>query len=238
MGEMALGCRRPAMDRDVDLVQALRRQEAGAPEALIGAYGDRVYRLAIGITGNHADAEEVVQDVFWTVVQKIETFRGDAAFGSWLYRIAANRAYETLRVRRSRHQACSSGEILGIAEEHGAPMQDWSSHIEDPTVQFDLRAVLTAALDTLPKEYRAVLLLRDVEGLSVQDISQITGLSVANVKTRAHRARLVLRKRLGEYFSERPVVLRSPRQFPHVHKYRVTRRKPRRRRRASWTVVR
>ena len=91
-------------------MEALRRQEAGAAEALIAAYGDRAYRLAMRMTGNRSDAEEVVQDAFWTVVQKIETFRGDAAFGSWLYRITANCGYTKLRVRRARHHETSLDE--------------------------------------------------------------------------------------------------------------------------------
>jgi len=110
MGEMPLGNCRPTVDRDADLVEALRRQEAGAAEALIAAYGDRAYRLAMRMTGNRSDAEEVVQDAFWTVVQKIETFRGDAAFGSWLYRITANCGYTKLRVRRARHHETSLAE--------------------------------------------------------------------------------------------------------------------------------
>src|SRR5258705_2259238 len=80
-----------------ELVERLRRREADAAEALVTAYGDRVYRLALRITGNPSDAEEVVQDAFWTVTRKIDTFRGDAAFGSWLYRITANAAYQKLR---------------------------------------------------------------------------------------------------------------------------------------------
>src|SRR5688572_560207 len=76
--------------RDRQLVEALRRSEPAAPERLVVTYGDRAYRLAIGITGTVQDAEEVVQDAFWTVVRKIDTFRGESAFGSWLYRIVAN----------------------------------------------------------------------------------------------------------------------------------------------------
>src|SRR5438876_3325156 len=204
MGEMPLGSCRPTVDRDANLVEALRRQEAGAAEALIAAYGDRAYRLAMRMTGNRSDAEEVVQDAFWTVVQKIETFRGDAAFGSWLYRITANCAYTKLRVRRARHHETSLDEGSVMVDEHAPSLQDWSARVEDRALQFELRTVLTAALDTLPEDYRAVLVLRDVEGLSVQEVSQITGLSVAAVKTRAHRARLVLRKCLGEHFSDRP----------------------------------
>jgi DNA-directed RNA polymerase specialized sigma24 family protein len=92
---------REAIDPDAALVEQLRGGDAGAAEALVGAYGDRVYRLAIRITGNASDAEEVVQDTLWAVTRKIDTFRGGAAaFGSWVYRITANAAYQKLRGRR------------------------------------------------------------------------------------------------------------------------------------------
>src|SRR5467141_458281 len=99
------------VDRDRDLVEGLRRHEAAAAERLVTTYGDRAYRLARGITGNAEDAEEVVQDVFWTVVRKIDTFRGESAFGSWLYRIVANAAYQKLR-RPGRRSEISLDEVL------------------------------------------------------------------------------------------------------------------------------
>src|SRR5947209_9233077 len=80
------------IDRDGQLVEALRRCEPAAAERLVATYGDRAYRLAIGITGTAEDAEEVVQDAFWTVIRKVDTFRGESAFGSWLYRVVANAA--------------------------------------------------------------------------------------------------------------------------------------------------
>ena len=92
-------------DRDATLVAQLRGREAGAAEELVGVYGDRVYRLAIRITGSPSDAEEVMQDALWTASRKIDSFRGAAAFGSWLYRITANAAYQKLRGRRNaRHE--------------------------------------------------------------------------------------------------------------------------------------
>ena len=193
-------------NRDADLVESLRRQETGSVDALIALYADRVYRLAMHITGNRLDAEEVVQDAFWTVVRKIETFRGDAALSSWLYRIAANCAYTKLRVRRA-HQESSMHGASVMVDAHAPEFQDWSSRIADPALQLELRHVLIAALESLPEDYRAIVVLRDVEELSPLDVSQITGLSVAAVKTRTHRARLVLRKRLGEYLSDRPLSL-------------------------------
>src|SRR3989442_1397232 len=81
---------RQRADRDLDLLEALRLHDPGAAERLVTTYGDRAFRLATSITGSEQDAEEVVQDAFWSVVRKIDTFRGESAFGSWLYRIVAN----------------------------------------------------------------------------------------------------------------------------------------------------
>src|SRR5439155_20228227 len=154
-------------DRDRELVEALRLHEPTAAERLVATYGDRAYRLARGITGNAQDAEEVVQDVFWTVVRKIDTFRGESAFGSWLYRIAANAAYQKVRGRQSRRAEVSLDDVLPLFDERGqhvAPMADWSSRMDDHAVQIDLRMALTSAIDKLPADYRTAVLLRDVEG--------------------------------------------------------------------------
>jgi len=188
-------------DQDHELVEALRLHEQAAAERLVATYGDRAYRLARGITGNAQDAEEVVQDVFWTVVRKIDTFRGESAFGSWLYRIVANAAYQKVRGRQSRRAELSLDDVLPLFDERGrhvAPMADWSVRVEDPAVQTDLRVALTSAIDKLPTDYRTALLLRDVEGLSHPQMAEILSLSVPTVKSRVHRARLFLRKQLGD----------------------------------------
>jgi RNA polymerase sigma-70 factor, ECF subfamily len=188
-------------DPDHDLVQALRLHEAIAAELLVATYGDRAYRLARGITGNAQDAEEVVQDVVWTVVRKIDTFRGESAFGSWVYRIVANAAYQKIRSRQSRGVELSLDDVLPRFDEQGrhvAPMADWSARVEDPAVRTDLRVALTSAIDKLPPDYRTALLLRDVEGLSHPQIAEALSLSLPAVKSRVHRARLFLRKQLGD----------------------------------------
>ena len=191
--------RRP--DRDRDLLQALRRREPMAAEDLVTSYGERAYRLASRITGHGSDAEEVVQDAFWTVVRKIDTFRGESAFGSWLYRIVANAAYQRLRRRPSSRREISWDEVSPVFDESGrhvGPAVDWSPRVEDPSLQVELRTALSAAIDELPAGYHAVLVLRDVEGRSNGEIAEVLGLNTAVVKTRVHRARLFLRKRLGE----------------------------------------
>jgi RNA polymerase sigma-70 factor (ECF subfamily) len=121
-----------------ELVERLRRRERDAAEALVTAYGDRVYRLALRITGNPSDAEEVVQDAFWTVTRKIDTFRGDAAFGSWLYRITANAAYQKLRRPRSERNEVPWESVGAPGDDRGpqqAPLADWSAGGEDVALQ-------------------------------------------------------------------------------------------------------
>jgi RNA polymerase sigma-70 factor, ECF subfamily len=186
-------------DRDSSLVAALRRRDPMAADELVATYGDRAGRLAMRLTGNAEDAEEAVQDAFLSVIRKIDSFRGDSAFGSWLYRIVANAAYQRLRTRRSRSADISLDNLLPAFDGHGrhvAPVADWSLSLEDPARRTELRMVLGAAIDELPADYRAVVLLRDVEGLSHREIGEALGLTVVNVKTRVHRARLFLRKRL------------------------------------------
>jgi len=192
---------RPRADRDLDLLEALRLRDSTAAERLVATYGERAYRLATSITGNEQDAEEVVQDAFWTVVRKIDSFRGESAFGSWLYRIVANAAYQKLRGWRSRGRDLSLDEVLPSFDAQGGhvgPMADWSARVDDPSVQTELRVALTSAINDLPPGARTVLVLRDVEGLSNLEIAEALGLSVPIVKSRVHRARSFLRKQLGE----------------------------------------
>src|SRR2546425_7064886 len=177
-------------DRDRELVEALRLHEPTAAERLVATYGERAYRLATSITGSAQDAEEVAQDALWTVVRKIDTFRGESAFGSWFYRIVANAAYQKRRGRPGRRQDLSLDDVLPVFDERGhhvVLMTDWSPRVDDPSVQAELRAALTAAIDELPALYRTALVLHDVEGLSNPEIAEVLGLSLPTVKTRVHR---------------------------------------------------
>jgi RNA polymerase sigma-70 factor, ECF subfamily len=195
---------RARVDRDLALVEALRRRESTAAELLLETYGDRVYRLARRITGNERDAEEVVQDAFWSVVRNIDTFRGESLLGSWIYRITANAAYQKLRRAAHQRDEISLDQVLPILDDghhHLDPSGDWSAQIDAPAIQSELREVLAAAIDELPANHRAVIVLRDVEGLSMAEVADALGITVATAKVRAHRARLRLRKRLGEFLS-------------------------------------
>jgi RNA polymerase sigma-70 factor (ECF subfamily) len=189
-----------ALENDGPLLLALQRRDPTAAERLVARYGARAYRLAIGITRNAQDAEEVVQDALWSVIRKIDSFRGDAQFGSWLYRVVANAAFAKLRRGAVRRHEIALDEVLPHFHEEGehvAPIEDWSAAVEDPATQSGLRAALAEAMDELPPAYRAVVVLKDVEGLSTADVADSLGITLPNAKSRLHRARLFLRNRLS-----------------------------------------
>ncbi len=203
---------RKAADRDAALVEQLRREDAVAAEALVGAHGDRVYRLAIRITGNASDAEEVVQDALRTASRKIDTFRKAAAFGSWLYRITANTAYQKLRGRRSQRNEVSWEDLAPTFDEKGQHVGvavDWSRRLKDPAIETELKSVLSAAIDELPPDYRTAFLLHDVEGLPNPEIAETLDVKLGTIKSRVHRARLFLRRRLADYVGASLEVARS-----------------------------
>src|SRR5260370_3105354 len=105
------------VERDQALIEALRGRQPASAERLVETYGERAYRLAMRITRNPQDAEEIVQDALWTIMRKIDTFRGEAAFGSWLYRIVANAAYQRVRRDRHRRSQLSLDEVLPMFHE-------------------------------------------------------------------------------------------------------------------------
>jgi len=203
MSSVAPGAR---VDVDADLVAALRAEEPEAAERLVERFGDRVYRLAVRITGSREDAEEAAQDALWTAARKIGMFKGESAFGSWIYRITANAAYQKLRTRRQKSAEIALDDVLPSLDDdrHFEPMDDWSNRVDERALQGELREVLQEAIDGLPPDYRTALVMHDVEGLSNPDIAETLGISLPAVKSRVHRSRLYVRKKLAEYLKEEP----------------------------------
>lgn len=184
------------------LVARLRAGDAAALETLMETYGGRVYRVARGITGDDRDAEEVVQDVFLSVFQKIATFENRAAIGTWIFRMATNAALNKRRGKR-RTMEIALADYLPTFEDDGHRsgerdylLADWSRLPDAELFSAERRALLGRALATLPERYRAVVVLRDVEELSNEETAQILGESVAAVKSCLHRARMALREQL------------------------------------------
>ena len=197
------------MDTDLSLVERLQRGDATALEGIIERHGSRVYRLAYQITRNEADAEEVVQDVFLAVYRKIHTFEGRAALGSWLYRVTTNAALIKRRSRRTDREVPLDPQLPSfLADGHraGDPAYlnaDWSQTPEADLLSRETREILQRTIDGLPDPYRAVLVLRDVEGLSNEDVAEVVGDTVPAVKSRIHRARMVLREELTRRLGQR-----------------------------------
>ncbi len=197
----------PSLDEQ-DLVERLRRREPEAIELLMARFSDRTYRLAHGIVRNTADAEEVVQDVFVAVIQKIGTFEGRAGLWTWIYRVTTNAALNKRRGKRREVEVPLEMDLPtfkpdGHREGNRAfVLADWSQRPDEELLSRESRAVLEAALARLPDDYRAVLVLRDVEELSNEEAAHALGDSVGSVKSRLHRARMALREQLTRGFTD------------------------------------
>ncbi|HSE95070.1 MAG TPA: RNA polymerase sigma factor [Methylomirabilota bacterium] len=187
---------------DERLLRELLAQAPGSAELLVHRYGARIYRLALRITGSPEDAQEACQDVLWSVVRKIGTFKGESALGSWIYRITANAAYEKLRGRKGKDEV-SWEALLPAFDGDGYLLdagRDWTQATQDPVLQGEVRGRLREAIDSLPADYRTAFVLHDMEGLSNPEIAELLSISLPAVKSRVHRSRLFLRQRLAEYF--------------------------------------
>jgi RNA polymerase sigma-70 factor (ECF subfamily) len=186
------------------LLAGLQQRDPQAFEAFFEAHADRVYRLAAGILGNDADAQEVVQATFLSAFEALDRFEPRARLSTWLYRIAYNHALMLARAR-TRHP---TAELPGEGADDEGPVAppdvlvDWSMLPEHQVLGAEAQEALRAAIADLPPGLRAAFVLRDVEGLTTAECAHIQALTEAACKVRLHRARLALRQRLSAYFSE------------------------------------
>lgn len=193
-------------DNDQELIDRIRSGDYSAFETLVSRYERKVYALALKLTGNQADAEEIAQDVFLTIYQKLDTFRGESLLSSWIYRVTANAAFMKLRDRRKRAKvdfdegtaAAGEGDDMP-AVTATYPQGDWSNTADVLMERGELGTKLGDAIAALPEKFKLIFLLKDVQGLSNEEIADVVNMSVPAVKSRLHRARLFLRERLQEY---------------------------------------
>jgi len=200
---------------ELALVARLRDGDVEALEALMTRYASRVYRLAFGITRNDADAEEVVQDVFWSVFRKIGSFEGRSGFGTWIYRVTANAALIKRRGKRAQIEVYLEDWLPTFKEDghregdRALLLADWSDSPEAELTSHETQALVRRAIAALPGPYQVVVLLRDMEGLPNEEIAEIVGETVASVKSRLHRARMALREQLTRLLA-RPAATTAP----------------------------
>ena len=186
------------------LVKDLQAGKTESFERLATLFQKKIYALSFNLTRNAMDSEDVTQEVLLTLFKKIHTFQGKSAFSSWVYRITLNATYMKLRSRK-KDQSISIEELLPSFNGSGfqqEKIQDWSENTESLLFDNETRETIQKAVDLLPEKEKIVFLLRDVEGLSAEKVGEVLELTVPAVKSRLHRARLFLRKKLANYFEE------------------------------------
>ncbi len=183
-------------------LEALRAGDRQEFARLVDVYSPLIYRLALKMVGDEQDAEDVLQNTFLQAFRHLNEFEGRSHLSTWLYRIAANEALMLLRKRRPETSLTDSLPEEEPLEEP-AEFTDWCCLPEEELLSAEGRARLDESIRLLPETLRVVFLLRDIEGLSIQETSQALGLSETAVKTRLLRARLKLRDLLSAYYSER-----------------------------------
>jgi RNA polymerase sigma-70 factor (ECF subfamily) len=193
------------VNEDAALVRQAKAGDYGAFEALMGKYERRMYGLTVGILQQREDAEDAVQRTFLSVVEHLKDFREEAAFRTWLTRIATNHALEILRNRRG-HPTVPFEESPSGDDEAGPPfpefVADWRENPERLAARAETADLMKKALAALDEKHRAVFLLRDVQGLSGAETASALGITEGNVKVRLLRARLKLRELLTRDFGD------------------------------------
>jgi RNA polymerase sigma-70 factor (ECF subfamily) len=189
---------------DAKLVGRLQAGDHKAFRELVRRHQARVHRLALRLMGDEARAQDAMQDAFLQVFRKIHEFQDQSAFTTWLHRVTVNAALMRLRSTRRRRETSleDASPRYGETGEIAEPIDDWSRRVDDDVIDRDLARHAAKAVDALPEAYRTVFILRELEDLSSAETAEILSLSVPTVKTRLHRARLALRKALGERFVE------------------------------------
>jgi RNA polymerase sigma-70 factor (ECF subfamily) len=189
---------------ETKLIEKAKKGDRAAISELVNKYSERIYNLALRILRNHEDAEDILQETFLTVIEKLNQFDGRSQFFTWIYRIATNASLMRLRKKKINfHKLDDSDDFQDSIESR--VFVDWT---QDPSLNvFDaeVKKKIDAGVNSLSEIYRSVFVLRDIEGLSIKETSEILGITQENVKIRLRRARQFLRDYLSDYFEERLV---------------------------------
>ena len=173
---------------ELQLVDRCRRGELGAFEELYRQHSGRLYSLAIRMLGNPADAEDLLQEIFLSAHRKLESFRGDAALGTWLYRLAMNQILDHVRSRAAR-----AGQVTDGLDDATLLADTGSHRLAERAID---RLDLERAMSELPDGCRAAFVLHDVQGLEHREVSDVLGIAEGTSKSQVHKARLRLRSLL------------------------------------------
>jgi len=199
-------------DEEARFIAALRRRDERAFSALVLRYQDRVFNLVLRLLGSPEEARDVAQEVFVTVFEKIELFRGDSKLGTWIYRVATNHAKNRIKyLSRRKDRQQDSFDELPVPPTDGRLSASFPR--PDEAVEGKrLLDVIDRALAALDEDQREVVVLRDIDGQSYEAIASITGQNVGTVKSRLHRGRLRLKDVLDHWMQGRDVLGEGPRR--------------------------
>jgi RNA polymerase sigma-70 factor (ECF subfamily) len=190
-------------DKDFDLIQAINSGQVDRFHDLVKRYEQRLYNFSLRMCRDHSDAEDMVQDTFLNVFKYLKDFRYETKFKNWLYKVAASTCIKIKRKSKfAPERELSLDEFLpGDNAEVVERVPEWALMPLDKMLNEELAAVIQKGILSIPKKYRMVIVLRDIEGFSTSETAQILNLTPANVKVRLHRARLYLREKLKGYFA-------------------------------------
>jgi len=186
---------------DLDLVHATQNGDVSAFEQLVGRYDRKLLRIAQHVTHNNREDSQEVQEAFLKAFQHLGDFREDSQFSTWLIRITVNQALMKLRKRRTTKEVSLDEDFQADGDMLPREVTDWAPNPEELYRASELRDILIKTLKELRPILRTVFVLRDIEGLSIDQTAEVLDLSPAAVKARLWRARLQLRELLNEYFS-------------------------------------
>ncbi len=183
------------------LIGRLKERDEQAFNEIVRLYGDKVFSLVYRMIGSRAEAEDIAQEVFVTVFKTIDGFRGEAKFSTWLLRIAANQSKNRIKylARRATDPEGLDDGPEAAASSHGAPL---AGRIDGPDVLIEaaeLDGLLQRAIAALDEDQRLLVVLRDVEEMSYQEIGEITSLPEGTIKSRLHRARMAIKESLDRH---------------------------------------
>ena len=203
---------RSGPDEDAPLVEAARGGDYAAFEALVRKHQRRVFAVAVGIVKNPSEAEEVVQETFLSAFEHLDTFRGDARFSTWIFRVASNHALMKLRKKRPEAVGDLADLEPSMAQarqrsEGTSPfdaLSQWARRPDEAAAAHEVQEALEGALAALPEEERALLLLRSIDDASHESLAETFHTTVSAVKSRLHRTRLLLRTLMDERLRGKP----------------------------------
>jgi len=189
-----------------EFLERLRRGEEAAFRQLIAGFQDKIYNLAMRLTRNSDEAEEVLQETLLAVFDKVSGFEGRSRLSTWIYAIASNGALSRLR-KKANNSVTFDEDVLLNAE------KPWSRNHNvlftvpedrDPLIREELQGRLEQAIEELPDGYRELFIMKELQKMPVKEIAGIYGIKEGAVKTRLHRARLLLRAKLSDYWVQEP----------------------------------